>query len=85
MGKKTMEKEINERFCKGKKFLNCMFINRNWDCNKESCPLSKNKTKDVKKHIERIIKEAKLQGLREAKALYNIEIDKFIKNIKYNK
>ena len=80
-----MEDKISEKFCKGKEFLDCMFVNRNWDCNKESCPLSKNKTKDVKKHIERIIKEAKLQGLQEDKELCNSKIDNLIKNMKYSK
>ena len=60
-----MEDKISEKFCKGKEFLDCMFTNRNWDCNKDSCPLSKNKTKDVKKHIERIIKAVKTQTIKD--------------------
>ena len=79
---KEKEIKISERFCKGKEFLDCMFVNRNWDCNNDSCPLSKNKTKDVKRHMERIIKESKLQGLQEARELCNSGIDKFIKDIK---
>ncbi len=73
-----MEDKTSEKFCKGKEFVDCMFVNRNWDCNRESCPLSKNKTKDIKKHMERIMKETKLQGKKERNVEVKQAIDKVI-------
>lgn len=64
----------SEGFCKGEKFVKCMFENRDLDCNISKCPLSKNKTRDVQKRIGKII--SKFEKERDEK------FNKFIKKLK---
>jgi len=64
-----MKTEKQEEICNGERFVKCMFENRDLDCNRSKCPLSKNKTNDVQKRIKKIINKIENEKYKKVKKL----------------